>query len=82
MLKRLFTFDLHFKTKHASRAKPRLVCCDITRNTVYGAMVHTATETINFLLPFIGDRLISKVLWPLRNPDLTPPDFSLGPYEK
>ncbi len=36
-----------------------------------GATAHTATETINFLLLFFGDRLILKGLWPPRSPDLT-----------
>ena len=31
---------------------------------------------------FLGDRVISKGLWPPRSPDLTPPDYFLWRYLK
>jgi len=31
---------------------------------------------------FFGDHIISKVLWPLRSPDLTPSDYFLWGYLK
>ena len=31
---------------------------------------------------FLGDRVISKGLWPPRSPDLTPPDYFLWGYLK
>jgi hypothetical protein len=31
---------------------------------------------------FFGDRVTSKELWPLRSPDLTPPDYCLWGYLK
>jgi hypothetical protein len=40
-----------------------------------GATCHTASETINILGNFFGDRFISKNIWPLRSLNLTPPDF-------
>ncbi|KAJ8874699.1 hypothetical protein PR048_025565 [Dryococelus australis] len=38
---------------------------------------HTLNATMQFLLKFFGDRLISAGLWPPRSPDLSPPDFFL-----
>lgn len=42
-----------------------------------GARAHTNKGTMKFLREFFGNRLISTGLWPLRSPDLTPPDFFL-----
>ena len=45
-----------------------------------GATAHTARETLNLLREQFPNRVISKngdLRWPLRSPDLTPPDFFL-----
>ncbi len=47
-----------------------------------GATANTATETMQLLCSFFGDKLISKGLWPPRRPDPTPPDFFLWGYIK
>jgi hypothetical protein len=47
-----------------------------------GATSHTANSTTEMLKQFFDDRIISKNLWPLRSPDLTPPDYFLWGYLK
>jgi hypothetical protein len=37
---------------------------------------------MEMLKQFFDDRIISKNLWPLRSPDLTPPDYFLWGYLK
>ena len=47
-----------------------------------GATSHTSHANMAENQWFFGDRVISKKLWPLRSPDLTPPDYSLWGYLK
>jgi len=47
-----------------------------------GATSHTSHASMAEIQSFIGDRVISKGLWPPRSPDLTPPDHSLWGYLK
>jgi hypothetical protein len=47
-----------------------------------GATSHTANSTMEVLKQFFDDTIISKNLWPLRSPDLTPPDYFLSGYLK
>lgn len=42
-----------------------------------GAPAHISHETLNFLQEFFSERVISVRLWPLRNPDLSSPDYFL-----
>jgi hypothetical protein len=42
-----------------------------------GATAHTANSTVQMLSEFFGGRIISQNLWPLKNLDLSPPDFYL-----
>ena len=42
-----------------------------------GATSHTSHAIINEIQSFLGDRVISKGLWPPRSPNLTPPDYFL-----
>ena len=39
-----------------------------------GATSHTSHASMAEIQSFFGDCVISKVLWPKRSPDLTPPD--------
>jgi hypothetical protein len=41
-----------------------------------------ANSTMKMLKQFFNDRIISKNLWPLPSPDLTPPDYFLWGYLK
>jgi hypothetical protein len=40
-----------------------------------GAAAHTANSTMQMLSEFFSGRVISRNLWRLRSPDLSPPDF-------
>ena len=42
-----------------------------------GATCHTSNDSMTEIESFFDDRIISKVLWPPRSPDLSPPDFFL-----
>jgi hypothetical protein len=42
-----------------------------------GATAHTANNSKKLLNKIIGERVISRNLWPPHSPDLTPPDFYL-----
>jgi hypothetical protein len=42
-----------------------------------GATAHTANNSMKLLNEIFGECVISGNLWPLRSPDLTPPDFYL-----
>jgi len=42
-----------------------------------GVTSHTSHACMAEIQSFLGDRVISKGLWPLRSPDLTPPDYFL-----
>ena len=42
-----------------------------------GATCHNSNESMTEIESFFDDRIISKALWPLRSPDLSPPDFFL-----
>ena len=42
-----------------------------------GATSHTSHTSMAEIQSFFSDRVISKGLWPLRSPDLTPPDYFL-----
>ena len=42
-----------------------------------GATCHTSNESMTEIESFFDDRIISRALWPLRSPDLRPPDFFL-----
>jgi len=46
------------------------------------ATSHTSHASVAEIQSFIGDRVISKGLWPPRSPDLTPPDYFLWGYLK
>ena len=51
---------------------------DELRNSYFqqdGATCHTSNESMTEIESFFDDRIISKVLWPPRSPDLSPPDF-------
>ncbi len=47
-----------------------------------GARAHMSEQTMEFLLEFFNDRLVSVGLWPPRSPDLTPLDFFLWGHLK
>jgi len=47
-----------------------------------GATSHTSHASVAEIQSFVGDRVISKGLWPPRSPDLTPPDYFLWGYLK
>jgi len=47
-----------------------------------GATSHTSHVSMAQIQSFFGDPVISKGLWPLRSPDLTPPDYFLWGYLK
>ena len=47
-----------------------------------GATSHTSHASMAEIQSFLGDRVISKGLWPPRSPDLTPPDYFLWGYLK
>jgi len=47
-----------------------------------GATSHTSHACMAEVQSFIGDRVISKGIWPPRSPDLTPPDYFLWGYLK
>jgi len=47
-----------------------------------GATSHTSHASTAEIQSFFGDRIISKGLWPLRSPDLTPSDCFLWGYLK
>jgi len=53
---------------------------DISSRTERHPALHTSARSK--FGPFIGDRVISKGLWPPRSPDLTPPDYFLWGYLK
>jgi hypothetical protein len=42
-----------------------------------GATAHTTNNSMKLLNEIFGERVISGNVWPLRSPDLTPPDFYL-----
>ncbi|PNF28643.1 hypothetical protein B7P43_G08721, partial [Cryptotermes secundus] len=46
------------------------------------ATCHKSNETMQFLHEFFSDHIISKALWPLRSPDLSPADFFFWGYGK
>jgi len=43
-----------------------------------GATYHQSRESIAIIQVFFKDRVISTDLWPLRSPDVSPTDFSVG----
>jgi len=47
-----------------------------------GATSHASQAIMAEIQSSLGDRLISKRLWPPRSPDLTPPDYFLWGYLK
>ncbi len=47
-----------------------------------GAKPHTADGSLDFLSELFENGVISKGLWPLRSPDLTPCNFFLRGYLK
>jgi hypothetical protein len=47
-----------------------------------GATPHTANRVLELLRTKLGDRIISKGLWPPRSPDLTPCDYFLWGFLK
>jgi len=48
----------------------------------FTATSHTSHASMAEIQSFIGDRVISKGLWPQRSPDLTPPHYFLWGYLK
>jgi len=47
-----------------------------------GVTSHTSHANIAEIQSFFSDHVISKGFWPLRSPDLTPPDYFLWGYLK
>ena len=45
-----------------------------------GATSHTSHASMAEIQSFFGNRVVSKGLWPLRSPDLTPPNYFLLGY--
>jgi len=47
-----------------------------------GATSHTSHASMAEIQSFFGNRIISKGIWPLRSPDLMPPNYFLWGYLK